>query len=76
MDMGTGYNQRQRTEVKGKLQERREWSKGAGSVQRLGDRSPIRECDIGSVRHLCAQESEVQVRLTPACLGEWGDGSG
>ena len=37
MDTGTGYDWRQRMEPKGKLQERREGSEGAGSVQRSGD---------------------------------------
>ena len=74
--MGTGYNQRQRAEPEGKLQERREGSKGVGSVQRSGDRSPIGGHDISSVGHLHAQGSEVQVGLTPACLRERGDGSG
>ena len=41
-------------------------------MQGSGDRSPIRECDIGSVGHLYAWGSEVQVGLTPAHLGEWG----
>ena len=63
-------------EPEGKLQERREGSEGVGSVQRLGDRSPIGGHDIGSVGHLRAQGSEMQVRLTPARLGEWGDRSG
>ena len=63
-------------EQEGKLQERQEGSKGVGSVQRSGDQSPIGGCDIGSVGHLRARGSEVQVGLTPAHLGKWGDGSG
>ena len=76
MGMGTEYNWRQRAEPRGKLQERQEESEGAGSVQRSGDQSPIGEHDIGLVRHLHAQGSEVQVELTPACLGKQGDRSG
>ena len=56
--MGAGYNWRQRTELKGKLQERQEGSEGTGSIQGLGDRSLIRECNISLVGHLHAQGLE------------------
>ena len=64
------WNQRSR------LKGRQEGTEEAGSVQRSGNRSLIRECDISSVRHLSAWGSEMQVGLTPAHLREQGDGLG